>query len=67
MPHNFPPNMIPPPNLVSSKDGTAQTDANTKDYFENQYYYYRSLNEAMDYQIKAFEFNERLRGQNKAN
>ena len=53
---NIPPNMMPPPNIVQSPDNKMTP----KEFYENQYYYYRYLNEVMDYQIKSQDFAERL-------
>jgi len=53
---NLPPNMIPPPNIASN----IENKMTPKEFYENQYYYYRYLNEAMDYQIKTQEFAEKM-------
>lgn len=53
---NLPPNMMPPPNIAQNPNNKLPP----KEFYENQYYYYRYLNEAMDYQIKSYDFNERL-------
>lgn len=56
--NNLPPNMMPPPNISSMPNTNSKMTP--KEFYENQYYYYRYLNEAMDYQIKAQEFAERM-------
>jgi len=65
---NLPPNVMPPPNIANSPNVTSKISP--KEFYENQYYYYRYLNEAMDYQIKSQEFAERMNrinnGQNKS-
>ncbi len=55
---NLPPNMMPPPNIANSPNANNKTTP--KEFYENQYYYYRYLNEAMDYQLKSQEFAERM-------
>ena len=55
---NLPPNMMPPPNVAVSAN--ANTKMTPKEFYENQYYYYRYLNESLDYQIKAQDFAERM-------
>lgn len=55
---NLPPNMMPPPNL--GQNVNPNNKISPKEFYENQYYYYRYLNEAIDYQIKSQEFNERM-------
>ena len=45
---NVPPNLNVTPNT--------QNDISPKEFYENQYLYYRYLNEFMDYQIKSREF-----------
>lgn len=58
----FPPNMAPPPNI--SQNPNAFSKMSPKEFYENQYFYYRYLNEAMDYQIKSQEFAERVNKMN---
>ena len=53
---NLPPNMTPPPNILSQ----ANTEITAKDFYENQYYYYRYLNEYINYQMKYAEFNKHI-------
>lgn len=55
---NLPPNMMPPPNLAQTANSSNKTSP--KEFYENQYYYYRYLNEALDYQIKSQDFADRL-------
>lgn len=62
---NFPPNMMPPPNITTFSN--TNDKLNPKEFYENQYYYYRYLNEMMDYQIKSHDFNERLTRNNSQN
>ena len=59
---NLPPNMIPPPNIVNNPNSINKMSP--KEFYENQYYYYRYLNEAMDYQIKTQEFAEKMNKMN---
>ena len=62
---NLPPNMMPPPNLANNPNNKTTP----KEFYENQYYYYRYLNEALDYQIRSQEFAEkmnRINSQNKS-
>ena len=59
----FPPNMMPSPNI--SQNMPANSKTTPKEFYENQYYYYRYLNEFMDYQIKSHDFSERLSKNNK--
>ena len=51
---NVPPNLVMPPNL--SPQNNNLNDITPKDFYENQYYYYRYLNEFMDYQIKYNDY-----------
>ena len=52
---NIPPNLTVTPNLnIPSNNST--NDISAKEFYENQYYYYRYLNEFMDYQIKSREY-----------
>ena len=55
---NFPPNMMPPPNFAQNPN--LNNKMTPKEFYENQYYYYRYLNEAMDYQIKSQDYAERM-------
>ena len=55
---NLPPNMMPPPNIANNPNSINKLSP--KEFYENQYYYYRYLNEAMDYQIKTQEFTEKM-------
>ena len=55
---NVPPNMMPPPNFGQNPNLNGKLPP--KEFYENQYYYYRYLNEAMDYQIKSQDFAERM-------
>lgn len=57
---NVPPNMMPPPNWANNPNFNANNKMSPKEFYENQYYYYRYLNEAMDYQIKTQDFAERM-------
>mgnify|MGYP003447734186 CR=1 FL=1 len=65
-PGPFPPNLTPPPNILANSQNVTNNENNQinekalKDFYENQYYYYRYLNEAMDYQIKVQDFQDRL-------
>ena len=54
---NLPPNMVPPPNMSNNTNMPKMTP---KEFYENQYYYYRCLNEAMDYQIKSQDYMDRM-------
>ncbi len=54
---NFPPNITPPPNITNNPNASKMTP---KEFYENQYYYYRCLNEAMDYQIKSQDYIDRM-------
>lgn len=54
---NLPPNITPPPNIANNSNANKMTP---KEFYENQYYYYRCLNEAMDYQIKAQDYMDRM-------
>ena len=56
--NNIPPNMMPPPNFTQMPN--SNNKMTPKEFYENQYYYYRYLNEAMDYQIKSHDFAERM-------
>ena len=60
--HNLPPNMMPPPNIANTPN--VNSKISPKEFYENQYYYYRYLNEAMDYQIKSQEYIEKMNGIN---
>ena len=53
---NFPPNMTPPPNILSQTN----TEITPKEFYENQYHYYRYLNEYITYQMKSVEFNRNI-------
>lgn len=55
---NFPPNMAPSPNF--SQNPNIPNKMSPKEFYENQYYYYRCLNEVLDYQIKSQELNDRI-------
>ena len=55
---NIPPNMMPPPNVTQGFP--LNNKLTPKEFYENQYFYYRYLNEAIDYQIKSQEFTERM-------
>ena len=55
---NVPPNMMPPPNWNGGPN--QNNKISPKEFYENQYYYYRYLNEVMDYQIKSQDFIERM-------
>ena len=55
---NIPPNMMPPPNF--NQNPNTNSKITPKEFYENQYYYYRYLNEAMDYQIKSQELAEKM-------
>ena len=54
---NLPPNITTPPNIVGNANINKMSP---KEFYENQYYYYRYLNEAMDYQIKSQDFADRM-------
>ena len=62
---NMPPNMAPPPNI--SVNPNLNNKITPKEFYENQYYYYRYLNEAIDYQIKAQDFADRMSRMNSNN
>lgn len=62
---NLPPNMMPPPNIANNPN--IGNKISPKEFYENQYYYYRYLNEAMDYQIKSQEFAEKMNRINNQN
>ncbi|MBQ8044014.1 MAG: hypothetical protein IJ272_07720 [Clostridia bacterium] len=62
---NIPPNMMPPPNITTNSNNVNKMTP--KEFYENQYYYYRYLNEAMDYQIKAQDFADRMSRNNSNN
>ena len=53
---NLPPNMTPPPNVSSQ----IATDITPKEFYENQYHYYRYLNEYITYQMKSAELNRNI-------
>lgn len=61
--NNIPPNMSIPPNMTNNLN---QEKISPKDFYENQYLYYRYLNEAMDYQIKSREYFDKVNKQSKA-
>lgn len=58
--NGFPPNMTPPPNITANSSNVNVDNISPKEFYENGYYYYRYLNEMMDYQIKTKEFNEKF-------
>ena len=47
---SLPPNITPPPNFLPSP----------LDFYNNQYYYYRYLNEYLDYSIKSAEYEKKF-------
>ena len=47
---SLPPNITPPPNILPSP----------LDFYNNQYYYYRYLNEYLDYSIKSAEYEKKF-------
>ena len=60
---NIPPNMAMPPNITLPN--TNEKNISPKEFYENQYQYYRYLNEVMDYQIKSREyFNQNANNNN---
>ena len=63
---NLPPNITQIPNNIPGNNNM-NSDMSPKDFFENQYYYYRYLNEYIDYQNKAREFNEKYNKPNTNN
>lgn len=65
-PNPFPPNMTPPPNVMANSNNVG-TEISPKEFYENQYHYYRYLNEFMDYQLKSREFNEKFNKTNNFN
>ncbi|MBR6641405.1 MAG: hypothetical protein IKL08_04355 [Clostridia bacterium] len=48
---SLPPNVAPPPSFLPSP----------MDFYNNQYYYYRYLNEYLDYSIKSAEYEKKIR------
>lgn len=62
---NVPPNMTVPPNLNISNFNENLKDISPKEFYENGYYYYRYLNEMLDYEKKSRElFKENLSNNN---
>ena len=59
---NIPPNMMPPPNIAQGVQNSSKMSP--KEFYENQYFYYRCLNEALDYQLKSQELTDRINRQN---
>lgn len=57
---NLPPNISLPPN-VSSGPFLAPSPV---DFYNNQYYYYRYLNEYLDYSIKSAEYEKKFTAHN---
>lgn len=58
-PHtNLPPNMQFPPNATGG--GIIPHEFSPKDFYENQYFYYRYLNEYLDYSLKRMEMERKL-------
>lgn len=51
---SLPPNITPPPNILPSP----------LDFYNNQYYYYRYLNEYLDYSIKSAEYEKKFGSNN---
>lgn len=47
---SLPPNVAPPPSFLPSP----------MDFYNNQYYYYRYLNEYLDYSIKSAEYEKKF-------
>ena len=60
----FPPNISFPPNIAAN---TNAENVSPKEFYDNQYSYYRCLNEAMDYQIKSRDYFEKLNSQKTKN
>ena len=54
----FTPNGVVPPNV--STNGQSTNDQDLKSFYENQYHYYRYLNEMIDYQLKSRELQEKF-------
>ena len=56
---NIPPNMVVPGQNINGTAGNIG-DISPKDFYENGYYYYRYLNEMIDYQIKSNDFYRKI-------
>ena len=59
---NFPPNMQPAPNTGGNP--FIFPELSPKQIYESQYYYYRYLNEYMDYQLKVRQFEKNFNASN---
>ena len=63
---NIPPNVQLPSNV--SGVGLFPHELSPKEFYENQYFYYRYLNEYLDYTLKRADVEKRLgSSQNKSN
>ena len=58
---NVPPNISLPPNITNG--GFLPQEFSPKDFYQNQYYYYRYLNEYLDYTMKRTEYEKKLASQ----
>lgn len=54
----LPPNFQLPPNINYNE--LLPQEFSPKDFYENQYLYYRYLNEYLDYSLKRVEFEKKL-------
>ena len=54
--NNVPPNVSLPPNIAPSP----ALAPSPLEFYNNQYYYYRYLNEYLDYTIKSAEYEKKL-------
>ena len=60
---HIPPNMTISPNIAMPPNMSVNAKAeevSPKEFYENQYSYYRYLNEVLDYQIKSRDYFEKL-------
>ena len=55
---NIPPNVQLPPNITNG--GLFPQELSPKDFYQNQYFYYRYLNEYLDYTLKRAEVENKL-------
>lgn len=62
---NITPNVSLPPNITHG--GLFPQEFSPKDFYENQYYYYRYLNEYLDYTIKRNEFEKKINSSKNSN
>ncbi len=60
--NNIPPNVTLPPNIAPNP----MLAPSPLDFYNNQYYYYRYLNEYLDYSIKSAEYEKKF-GHNQNN